>query len=323
MKSVQRWRRQLLLLKSTSFCTVRPTNLRTIPRTSFSYFFAAHNFLCIKTVCSHHTLNLYSKEIFYVLFNTYFFHPVPVFHNISHFSSSKFIIYINYHSYFIIFSTINLFSLIPTSTIIHYFILIYITIIFYFHSTVKIVNILYESFFIFSYFYSFFFFSFSFSFPSLFFFSFPPPSYLFMRPPPIRLFSSLSLVLFHSASGGGSSGRGRGLVWSVVGRWAGEWWQRGEAERRLGQAAAVGDGGAERGGEAHSGGTGSATAASSSAPAMAHRSSSSSASSSAPANSSSCDRLRCRRWCRDPFICSCLSRAALPPLRAKTTIVAS
>jgi hypothetical protein len=70
-KSVQRWRRQLLLLNSTSFCTVRQPNLCT--QHLFHIFFAARNFLCIKTVCSHHTLNSYSKGIFYVLFNTYFF----------------------------------------------------------------------------------------------------------------------------------------------------------------------------------------------------------------------------------------------------------
>jgi hypothetical protein len=46
-------------------------------------------------------------------------------------SYSKFIIYINYHPYFIIFLTNNFF-LILISTTIHYFILIYIIIIFYF-----------------------------------------------------------------------------------------------------------------------------------------------------------------------------------------------
>jgi hypothetical protein len=48
-----------------------------------------------------------------------------------HSSYSKFILYINYHPYFITFLTNN-FSLIPISTTIHYFILIYIIIIFYF-----------------------------------------------------------------------------------------------------------------------------------------------------------------------------------------------
>jgi hypothetical protein len=37
-----------------------------------------------------------------------------IFFNYPHFSYSKFIIYINYHLYFIIFSTNNFFSLIPS-----------------------------------------------------------------------------------------------------------------------------------------------------------------------------------------------------------------
>jgi hypothetical protein len=66
----------------------------------------------------------------------YSFHHV-LFHLVSVFSSSKFIIYINYQSYLIIFHTTN-FSLIPTSTTINYFIFIYITIIFYFYYTIII-----------------------------------------------------------------------------------------------------------------------------------------------------------------------------------------
>jgi hypothetical protein len=55
------------------------------------------------------------------------------FHNQSHSSSSKSILYINYHPYFTIFPTTNFISLILISTTIYYFILIYISIIFYFY----------------------------------------------------------------------------------------------------------------------------------------------------------------------------------------------
>jgi hypothetical protein len=54
---------------------------------------------------------LYSKRIFFILYITYTIYST-VFHNLLCFLSYKFILYINY---------------------LHYFILIYITIIFYFH----------------------------------------------------------------------------------------------------------------------------------------------------------------------------------------------
>jgi hypothetical protein len=54
------------------------------------------------------------------------------FKNHLHSSSSKSILYINYHIYFTIFTTINFFSLILISTTIHYFKLIYVSITFYF-----------------------------------------------------------------------------------------------------------------------------------------------------------------------------------------------
>jgi hypothetical protein len=90
-----------------------------------------HMILCHHIVYDCRTLNLYSKGIFFYPFQYILFHPVLVFYNLSRFSSSKSIIYINYHPYFTIFSTTSFFFLIPISTAIFSF--IYIITTFYLH----------------------------------------------------------------------------------------------------------------------------------------------------------------------------------------------
>jgi hypothetical protein len=83
--------------------------------------------------------NLHCYPLNFIFFKKYFMSFITrnlfystVFFNYLCCSSSKFILYINYHTYFIIFITTNFFPPIPILTTILYFILIYISIIFYF-----------------------------------------------------------------------------------------------------------------------------------------------------------------------------------------------